>query len=353
MVSDNLLSSLSAYATIVAVLVGLATLAKSANGLTTVRRDLWTEAFERWTLYLHVDGERLPDVAYERPAIPMQSRNPSVCPYPRSPFTSISESSVILAFVFMAVLQERPQQTDYRAGTRTFTISGVVLEVRIIKPDIVTLHLEGTIQRRFTKDYVQRFLGGYPSLPVDPQNVSVFKAGEEVRGGSRRAEPCIELRPGGRIFAGVLWLREVSQRRRRVSWRTMDRVRLILESVWAKTFKDDAEIIGAINALEFIHKCETESGVERSFDIATSLNLLSIQDRNRIIAHFNEPPRIEDDEEQQRRFRAERQPLLRCVLIAPVKGSIKCIAYFKNPGRALEHILPTEVLKSARLYQGC
>ncbi|EAW20889.1 uncharacterized protein NFIA_114200 [Aspergillus fischeri NRRL 181] len=316
MVSDNLLSSLSAYATIVAVLVGLATLAKSANGLTTVRRDLWTEAFERWTLYLHVDGERLPDVAYERPAIPMQSRNPSVCPYPRSPFTSISESSVILAFVFMAVLQERPQQTDYRAGTRTFTISGVVLEVRIIKPDIVTLHLEGTIQRRFTKDYVQRFLGGYLSLPVDPQNVSVFKAGDEVRGGSRRAEPCIELRPGGRIFAGVLWLREVSQRRRRVSWRTMDRVRLILESVWAKTFKDDA-------------------------------------DRNRIIAHFNEPPRIEDDEEQQRRFRAERQPLLRCVLIAPVKGSIKCIAYFKNPGRALEHILPTEVLKSARLYQGC
>jgi hypothetical protein len=42
----------------------------------------------------------------------------------------------------MAVLKERLRQTEYRAGPRTFNISGAVLEVQIIKPDIAILHLE-------------------------------------------------------------------------------------------------------------------------------------------------------------------------------------------------------------------
>jgi hypothetical protein len=42
----------------------------------------------------------------------------------------------------MAVLKERLQQTEYQARPRTFNISGAVLEVQIIKPDIAILHLE-------------------------------------------------------------------------------------------------------------------------------------------------------------------------------------------------------------------
>jgi hypothetical protein len=103
-----------------------------------------------------------------------------------------------------------------------------------------------------------------------------------------------------------------------------------------------------------MHKYETESGVDQISNIATPPNSLSVQDQDRIIAHFNGPPHIADDEEQQRRFRAEWQPLLRYVLLAAVRGWIRCIAYFKNPGRELEHILPLEVLKSAKLYvRGC
>ncbi|PKX90379.1 uncharacterized protein P174DRAFT_515491 [Aspergillus novofumigatus IBT 16806] len=264
MASDNLLSSLSAYVTIVAVPIALATslhgaqlehahfhLPTSPKSLTTVRRDLWKESlteFERWSAaHLRVDAERLPDLPYERGAVLgkrsyYRLRNPNVCPYPRSSFTLISE----------------PRQTEYRTGPRTSNISGAVLEVQIIKPDIVILHLEGAIQKTFTKEYVQGLLGGYQPLLVDPQNASAFKSGDEARGGWRPTRACL--------------------------WRSMDRVRLILESIRVKAFKDDA---------------------------------------NRLIAHFNGPPRIEGDEEEQQRFRAEWQPLLRY-----------------NPGRELESILP-------------
>jgi hypothetical protein len=47
---------------------------------------------------------------------------------------------------------------------------------------------------------------------------------------------------------------------------------------------------------------------------------LLVQDQNQIIAHFNRPSGVEDDEKQQRRFRAEWQPLLLYVLIAVVNG---------------------------------
>lgn len=57
--------------------------------------------------------------------------------------------------------KSRGKQTT-ELSSRTFSINIVVLEVQIIKPDIVALHLGGTIQRTFTKDYVQRLLGGHP-----------------------------------------------------------------------------------------------------------------------------------------------------------------------------------------------
>ncbi|GFF42693.1 LOW QUALITY PROTEIN: hypothetical protein IFM46972_06956 [Aspergillus udagawae] len=45
-------------------------------------------------------------------------------------------------------------------------------------------------------------LRGYPPLLVDQKNLSVFQAGSWWMG--RRAGPCIVLRAGGRILAGVL-----------------------------------------------------------------------------------------------------------------------------------------------------
>ncbi|KAF7125301.1 hypothetical protein CNMCM5793_001479 [Aspergillus hiratsukae] len=388
---DNLLSSLSAYATIVAVPIGLATLALTERGSSmltstsrnartalrpsegTCERSLWVDLRDgplhtsMWTAnsyqMSHTKGARcwestLTTVVSNWSAASYVVKKPECLPLSKEFLHT--DLRVILAFVFMAVLKERPRQTEYRPGPRTFTISGAVLEMQIIKPDIVILHLEGTIQRTFTKDYVQRLLGGYPPLLVDPQNVSVFKAGDEARGGWVAALGLASNYDPEDVFLPVYsdCLRYHSDRRGRFFWRSMDRVRLILENIWAKAFKDDAvaykQITSAINALEFIHKYETESGVDQIFNIATPPNLLSAQDQNRIIAHFNGPPHIADDEEQQRRFRAEWQPLLRYVLIAAVRGWVICIAYFKNPGRELEHILPMEVLKSAKLYlRGC
>ncbi|GFF42690.1 LOW QUALITY PROTEIN: hypothetical protein IFM46972_06955 [Aspergillus udagawae] len=135
----------------------------------------------------------------------------------------------------------------------------------------------------------------------------------------------------------------------------MDGVRLIFENIWAKASKADAvaykQITSAINALNSFTNGVRSGPNSQYNDTAESF---LVQDQNRIIAHFNRPPGVEDDERQQRRFRAEWQPLLRYVLIAVVNGSARCNAYFKHLGRELEHILPMEDLESARFYiRGC
>jgi hypothetical protein len=136
----------------------------------------------------------------------------------------------------------------------------------------------------------------------------------------------------------------------------MDRVRNLLTDVWARAFAADPaasrDIAVAVRALTLIHDRETESGIEHFFDLSMPSRVLSAQEQNQIIRHFNGPPLIAASQEQQ--FKQDWEPLLHYVLVAAVRGSVRCIAYFKNPGRELENILPMDVLRSASLYvRGC
>ncbi|KAH1519756.1 hypothetical protein KXX29_005952 [Aspergillus fumigatus] len=192
MVSNNLRSSLTVCATIVTVPIGLATLALTQRGSnlliptsrkarTALRPSKGSCKWRLWVdlkdgpLYLHVDGERLPDVAYERPVVLGKILITSLSKWNEDshavgkleclplPKESLHvDLRVNLPFVFRAILLRGRGKQTTELSSRTFSINIVVLEVQIIKPDIVALHLGGTIQRTFTKDYVQRLLGGHP-----------------------------------------------------------------------------------------------------------------------------------------------------------------------------------------------
>jgi hypothetical protein len=145
-------------------------------------------------------------------------------------------------------------------------------------------------------------------------------------------------------------------KRGRVFWRSMDRIRCILINVVAKAFTEDPiarrSTALAIKALEFMRTYETESGIEHFFDIERPTQPLSPDQRAKVIELFNGPPLIAASHESS--FRSEWISLWRWLLIAAVDGSERCIKYFKNPGRELDHILPMDSLKTSSLYfRGC
>lgn len=213
------------------------------------------------------------------------------------------------------------------------------------------------MQRTLAKNYIERLLGGYPPLLKDPRSTNLFKDGDERRGGwvvKIGLDPvCKEEDTFLAIYHDCVCYKH---RRGHVFWRSMDRVRLMLTEVWAAAFADDPasseDIAIAILALELISERETESGVEHLFDLSVPTRPLTDQERSRIISHFNGPPLMAAS--QRARFKLDWEPLLRYVLVAAVRGSTRCIAYFKNPGRELETILPMDVLSSSDLYlRGC
>ncbi|KFY72862.1 hypothetical protein V498_10071, partial [Pseudogymnoascus sp. VKM F-4517 (FW-2822)] len=238
-------------------------------------------------------------------------------------------------------------------------IAGVVLDIQIITPKIVLLHLEGSLERSFTKDYVEHLFQEYPPLLNDPRSSSVFNKSDEKRGGwvvSLGLEPSQSYEEKDTFLPVYYDSVSYGGRRGDIFWRSMDRVRCILSDIWAKAFATDVKSSGdialAIRALEYISERETESGVEASLPFSMPGRPLSVHERNRIVTHFNGPPLIAANQEQQ--FRADWGPLLHYVLVAAVEGSSRCIAYFKNPGRELDSILPMDLLKSADLYlRGC
>ena len=223
------------------------------------------------------------------------------------------------------------------------------------------MHVEGTLRTTFTKDYVERLLGGYPPLLRDPKNVSVFNVGDETRGGwvaalglESRYDEKETFLP---VYSDCVQYKDTrgKDRRGHVFWRSMDRVRHIITDIWAKVFacdlKASEDIAIAIKALKHIDERETESGVN-SFNVSMPSRPLTAQEKCKVIEHFNGPPLIAVHAEQQ--FRAEWEPLLHYVLAAAVLGSARITAYFKNPGRELEDILPMDILKTATLYlRGC
>lgn len=391
MASEELLSSLSAYTAVIAVLITLATVvltervwhivtstARSARTALrpsegTCERRLWADLDAG---PLHVCTSSWPPVCHQRQhvggarcwersltmvvnhwnaASPTHVVDkPKILPLSKE-FVHV-DLKVILAFIFMAS-RKGSSPAEGQSGMRTLHVGGAVLQIQTVKPELVLLHLEGTLDSMLTKDYVERLLRGYPPLLKDPQNVSVLKAGDEARGGWVAAlgleSHYDEKETFLPVYSDCVLYKD---RRGHVFWRSMDRVRCILTDIWAKAFSMEwaasNDIAITIKALKYIHEHETESGVEHSFKIRMPSRPLSAQEKSRIITHFNGPPLIAVDEEEQ--FQAEWEPLLHYVLVAAVQGSVRCIAYFKNPGRELEDMLPMDVLKPAKLYlRGC
>ncbi|KAF2669760.1 hypothetical protein BT63DRAFT_425432 [Microthyrium microscopicum] len=266
--------------------------------------------------------------------------------------------NVILAFIFMAA---RHDKNDYpvadRMQKRTFLLVGATLNIQQIADDVLVLHLEGSLVNNLTKDYAERLFKGYPPLRNDPKGNSVFNEHDEKRGGWIMAlglqTSFVEEDTFLPVYTDCVYYKD---RRGHVFWRSMDRVRSIITDIWAPSFAGDPiateHVKLTVRALEHIYKEETESGVSPFHDVPLPNITLSNHDQLKIITHFNGPPLIADSKQQQ--FRMDWEPLLQHVLVAAVKGSIRCIAYFKNSGRELEHILPIEKLRTADLYlRGC
>ncbi|KAJ7279153.1 hypothetical protein C8J57DRAFT_1305717 [Mycena rebaudengoi] len=384
MASDYLLSSLSAYTAVVAVPIGLAALVLTEKGWnmltsmsrgarTTIRpseghcqRRLWEDlavgplhvCTSVWPAQCHC---RLPHDKGPRCWEGTLTAVPKALPVSIE-FLHV-DLDVVLAFVFLAVKKDASLHHDnhkHQRPSRTIRIGdSVLLDTQTVKPGLAVVHLEGNLERTLTKDYVNRLLAGsYPPLVDDPQNMSVVRPGDEARGGWVAAFGLVADYSEENTFLPVYLDDGVQYRDRRghVFWRSMDRVRNLLTDVWAQAFAADPaasrDIAVAVRALTLIHDRETESGVEHFFDLSMPSRVLSAQERDRIIQHFNGPPLLPASQEQQ--FRQDWEPLIHYVLVAAVRGSVRCIAYFKNPGRELENILPMDVLRSASLYvRGC
>lgn len=264
---------------------------------------------------------------------------------------------ILLAFVFMAAEGKRPDEKRVYSETSKVKFCGVEVEVQTIGQNLLLLHLKGKLHRSLTKSYMDCLLAGYPPLLQDPRNTSILKKDDEARGGWVAALGLQEnYTEDGTFLPVYLDCVRYENRRGGVFWRSMDRVQLIITAIWAPAFASDPQaskdISRAITALEYIHKYETESGVHEEFDTSSLGRPLSPEEKTRIINHFNGPPRIAVN--QQHQFRATWRPLLPHVLDAALDGSVRCIAYFKNPCRELDIILPMQKLKSSELFvRGC
>jgi len=388
MASEHLLSSLAAYAAVVGIPFALLALAltepgraAARNARTTLRPSegkcemrLWADldpddlhvCTSRWQANCHQKFHSRGPRCWERSltmiinhwnpkALEQTVDKPKSLPLSKE-FIHV-DLKVVLAFVFMAAIKGASPPADDQTEIRRFRVCGAELDIQTIEPELVVLHVQGTLQTEFTKDYIDRLLRGYPPLLRDPENVSVFTAGDEARGGWVAALGLELDYDNDKTFLPVYSDHvRYKDRRGHLFWRSMDRVRFIITDIWAKVFAGDPkaskDIATTIRALEYIYTHETESGVEQIFDVTMPSRPLTPEETTRIIRHFNGPPLIAGSQEQQ--FHAEWKNLLHYVLVAAVRGSVRCIAYFKNPGRELQNILPMEVLKSAKLYlRGC
>ena len=200
-----------------------------------------------------------------------------------------------------------PPRID-QAGRRTIQGGGITINIQTIKPGLVLLHLEGTLQTTLTKEYAERLLEGWPPFVNDPPNRSIFNPDDEKRGGWVVALGLIaDDAQDDPFFSVYLDCVQYKDRRGHVFWRSMDRVLRILTEIWAKAFAADEfasrAIARTIQALEHIHKYETESGIEQYVSIAMPARHLSVQEKRKIIEHFSGPPLIAASMEQQ--FRVE------------------------------------------------
>lgn len=267
---------------------------------------------------------------------------------------------VILAFILMTAKKEKSGRTRVHVDEidkRTLHIAGASVDIQQVTSEVVVVHLRGNFSRNFDKDYIGRLLQGYPPLVKDPWGHSVFKTGDEGRGGWVIALGLdYDYKQEDAFLPVYLDCVLYKDRRGHVFWRSMDRVLNIIVNIWAKAFSTDPDaskdIALTIRALEYIKNHETSSGIEHLFNLTIPNQPLTDAEIRKIIAHFNGPPLAAEGSEAS--FRTEWAPLLRYVLVNAVDGCTRCIEYFKNEGRELEGILPMDLLKNTTLFlRGC
>ncbi|KAH7096042.1 hypothetical protein FB567DRAFT_48224 [Paraphoma chrysanthemicola] len=275
-----------------------------------------------------------------RGSAPTYEEKPTALPLPKG-FIRV-DFTVLFAFILM---------TGHRS-----------LDVQTIAPDLLVLHSSSSLQRFLTKDDVDRILAGDPPFINNPAGITMPSASDVRRGGWVAALGLETNYKEEETFMPYYHdcIKYVDQehgdKRGRVFWRSMDRVRCIVVEVVAAAFAQDAtamrDIKIAIKALDFIRKHETESGIEHFFDIPRPNQALQPQEKEKIVGLFNGSPLIA--ESRKASFYSEWKELLHWVLIAAVIGSERCIRYFKSPDRELDLILPMESLRTSRLYiRGC
>ncbi|KAK3324498.1 hypothetical protein B0T19DRAFT_428721 [Cercophora scortea] len=270
------------------------------------------------------------------------------------------DASIIRAFIIMAT-QDNWLPHRVSPDARDVHIGDVVINRQVVKRpdgerDIVVLHLQGQLRRTLSKDHLQRLLDGGPPLSRDPWGQSIFSNDDISRGGWIVAIGLESTWDSRKAFVPV-YIDSVQYKGQRGSlfWRSIDRVTHMLSDIWLPAFEGTSpagdKVKKAIEALKFMRERETESGAQNIFNASLPTTPTSAQKRL-IIDHFNGPPILAESSFPQ--FRNEWEPLLSMVLAAAVEGTTRCLAYFKNPGREMHLLMPNDVLDSGDLYiRGC
>lgn len=375
--SEHILSSLSAYGAIIALIPALVALGATERGGTllrgasrrarvTVRPSDGTCERRLWPDFpdgsLHSCSSQWPVQCHQRPHVP-DSRCWEQTLWIVMNTWNQSVESILEDKPYVLPVADGFVHVDFRVILAFLVMTDdISLDVQTITPRLLVVHSKSTLQRVLTKTYVERMLDGYPPLLKDPTGTIVLKAGDERRGGWVAALGFKQVYQERDVFLPYYYDcvqyvdHKYGDKRGRVFWRSLDRVRRILVEVVAKAFTQDAaakrDIDIAIKALKWMRQEETESGIEDFFDIPWPNQPLQPQEEAKIVKLFNGSPLIAASKESS--FRSEWSSLLHWILIAAVFGSERCIKYFKNPGKELEHHLSMEALRTADVYfRGC
>ncbi|KAF4414930.1 hypothetical protein FACUT_13834 [Fusarium acutatum] len=271
------------------------------------------------------------------------------------------DANLIRAFILMAAKADYLPRRQ-RGDAKDLNFTGVVINRQIIKmekenePDVIVLHLQGTLQRTLSKPHVQRILNSYPPLSQDPWQRSIFSESDLCRGGWIAA---IGLDEGWKDETSFLPIYvdsvQYNGKKGGLFWRSIDRIIAMLSNVWLPVFQSTPggdRVKQALIALTYMREGETESGFENLFNISFLKSPPTSLQRRQIIDYFNSKPTLGHSGFVQ--FRQDWEALLDAVLVAAVLGTSRCVAYVKNPGREMNLLPLDSLLDSSDIYiRGC
>lgn len=236
------------------------------------------------------------------------------------------------------------------------------------------LHLKGGLNLNLTKGEVDCLMKGYPPFYRETIYCGIYQIASPIRnrddvarggwvigvglsgGHSLGFE---KLQPTAVYWDNVEYCnhRTGTVRRGGVFWRSFDRVLDILENNINKIFPTDADVQAVMDAIAYMIRTESQSGVEACFNeskIPSEATIASLNRSECILAMniFNRSPNIPENELLA--LKAEIEPILRPMTAAAYFGVRHCIAYLKNSGRELNRILPQLLMDEELIYlEGC